>query len=106
MKNLCLQFPSLTTLSIAEPQLKQLFTAFSQLHQLVHLKLNLFLSENRSEELRPHIQLNSVRALDLDLGISSHSHIQWLKLQWAQPNLQAIPFRYFFCFSCSVNLSK
>ncbi|KAH9394771.1 hypothetical protein TYRP_004828 [Tyrophagus putrescentiae] len=108
---LCSQFCSLTSLSIvgiASTLVVPLFTALSQLHQLVHLELGVDLWTN--EELpplaRPLAQLNTVRALELSLSISSHSQVQWLNLPVTMPNLQTIYIVDFYCFGCHVEIGS
>ncbi len=101
---LCQQLPSLTTLSvrcIETPQLPRLFTALTQLQQLVYLKLNVdfgkcLLAENRQSMS----QLNSVQTLYLGLYSSSHSQVQWLNLQWTLPNCQVIRLVNYNCLNC------
>ncbi len=115
---LCSQFRSLTSLKICLFQLTEvgpLFTALSQLHQLVRLELVLYPvsdeegeedEEEDEEELppapRPLAQINSLKALELYLIISSHSEIEWLNLPWTMPNLQTINIWGFSCASCNV----
>ena len=105
---LCGQFPSLTSLPVrcTDPaQLRPLFTALAHLQQLVHLSLDIQLTENQTEEeLRPLAQLTSVRALDLHLSITSHSQVRWLNLQQTLPNCQAIHFKTFKCSRCDIIL--
>ncbi len=105
-RRLCGQFRFLTSLFITKipfTQVGQLFTALSQLHQLVHLGLWVDCHRNE-EELpaapRPLAQMNSLRALELRLTISSHSDIKWLNLPWTMPNLQTIYIDEFSCDSC------
>ncbi len=105
---ICNQFRSLISLSIYAiypAGFVSLFTALSQLHQLVHLELGVDLVSD--EELPPLArslaQLNTVRALELRLSISSHSQVQWLNLSETMPNLQAICIGWFSCDSCRVN---
>ncbi len=108
---LCSQFRSLTSLSIfgiASTKVVPLFTALSQLHQLVHLQLGVDLWRN--EELpppaRPLAQLNTLRALELSLSIDSHSEVQWLNLPVTMPNLQTIYIVDFYCFGCNVEIGS
>ncbi len=108
---LCSQFRSLTSLSIvgiAVTDVVPLLTALSQLHQLVHLGLEVDLKSG--EELPPPLrlpgQLNSLRALELRLTISSHSVLQWLNLPVTMPNLQTIYIKVFYCWSCNVEVSR
>ncbi len=110
---LCSQFRSLNSLeimSIESSKVGQLFSDLSQLHQLIHLKFGVRFRENEEEELpplpeRPLAQLNSVRALELDLEITSHSQIEWLNLPWKMPNLKIIHISMFSCGSCKVRFS-
>ncbi len=109
---LCSQFRSLTSLNIFIIQLTEigpLFTALSQLHQLILLVLAVN-QESDEQELpaaplpaRPLAQMNSLRALDLSLTIASHSEIKWFNLPWTMPNLQTIYIEKFRCASCKVN---
>ncbi len=106
----CSQFRSLTSISISSftvTDVVPLFTALSQLHQLVHLRLSVYLKSD--EELPPPArslaQLNTVRAFQLCLGIDSHSQVQWLNLPKTMPNLQAICINLFSCDSCGVRFS-
>ncbi len=105
--HLCLQLPSLISLSVrcTKPShFRPMFTALSKLQQLTHLVLYAVLEvENQTEELRPLAQLTSVRALDLHLDITSHSPVQWLNLQRTLPNCQAIHVRSFHCDSCKIS---
>ena len=104
---LCIQFRSLTSLSlytIESTKVEQLFTDLSQLHQLIHLKFGVDFSEVKDDEFplpaRPLVQLNSLRALDLHLNITAHSQIEWLNLSWTMPNLKTIYINFFDCDSC------
>ena len=107
---LCGQFRSLTSLTIKSIQFTevvQLFTALSPLHQLVHLVL---VVKRESDEKLPargpprlQAQMNSLRALELDLDISSHSDADWFNLPWTMPNLQTIYIQKFSCASCKVD---
>ena len=115
---LCSQFRFLTSLKIESIQLTEvgpLFTALSQLHQLVHLALGVYSEgdeerekdeEDDEEELppapRPLAQINSLRALELYLDIESHSEIKWLNLPVTMPNLQTIYIQEFRCAICKV----
>ena len=110
---LCSQFHSLTSISffnrIAMTGVVPLFTALSQLHQLVHLGLGLDLRSGGGElplQARPLAQLNTLRALELTLAISDHSQVQWLKLPVRMPNLQSIFIEGFSCDSCKVEIHK
>ncbi len=105
---LCQQFSSLASLPVkcTDPaQLRPLFTTLAHLQQLVHLSLDIQLTENQTEEeLRPLAQLTSVRALDLHLTVTSHSQVRWLNLQQTLPNCQAIHFKTFKCSRCDIIL--
>ncbi len=113
---LCSQFRFLTSLNIGIIQLTEvgpLFTALSQLHQLVHLNLEVYLQSEEDEDEeelppvpRPQAQMNSLRALELYLAISSHSDVDWLNLSWTMPNLQTIYIRQFCCRSCKVSFQS
>ncbi len=100
------QFRSLTSLEIEgiEPtQVGRLFSDLSQLPQLIRLNFGVYFSEVKDEfplPARPLAQLNSVRALELRLLITSHSQVEWLNLQWTMPNLKTICSDYFRCDSC------
>ena len=103
---LCSQFRFLTSLEIngiESTKVGPFFTDLSQLHQLIHLKFGVDFSEVKDEfplPARPLVQLNSLRALELRLEITSHSQIEWLNLQWTMPNLKTIYINYFRCVSC------
>ncbi len=107
---LCSQFRSLISLSIvgiAVTNVVPLFTALSQLHQLVHL--GLWVNFWNDKELPPPAhrslaQLNSLRALELSLTITSHSEIQWLNLPVRMPHLQTIYIERFYCCGCHVQI--
>ncbi len=107
---LCSQFRSLTSLEIngiESTKVGPLFTDLSQLHQLIHLNFGVDFSEVKEEyplSARPMAQLNSLRALELDLHITSHSQIEWLNLPRTMPNLKTIYIDYFRCVSCKVEL--
>ena len=108
---LCSQFRSLTSLeieSIESTKVGQLFSNLSQLHQLIHLKFEVIFSEVKDELPPPALplaQLNSVRALELVLHITSHSQIEWLNLLQMMPNLKTIYIFKFNCDSCKVRFS-
>ncbi|KAH9402860.1 hypothetical protein TYRP_015623, partial [Tyrophagus putrescentiae] len=103
---LCSQFRSLTSLtlwSIEPTEVGPLFSNLSQLHQLIHLEFVIDFREVTDEfplPARPLAQLNSVRALDLQLHITSHSQIEWLNLPRTMPNLKTIYIWMFNCSSC------
>ena len=105
------QFPSLTSLQLggypgwSPPEVKTLFTALSQLPQLVHFLLSVDLSDLNDSSPCLLTQLSSVRALDLNLYIESHSQVQWLNLQWTLPNCQAINFVGYDCNGCGIDIS-
>ncbi len=107
----CSQFRSLTSLAlwpIKPPEVGQLFSGLSQLHQLIHLKFGVDFSEVKEEfplPARPLVQLNSLRAVDLRLHITDHSQIQWLNLPSTMPNLKTIYIDCFRCVSCKVELN-
>ncbi len=108
---LCSQFRFLTSLKICSIQLTEvvpLFTALSQLHQLVHLQLwvNLRSGEELPPPARPLAQLNSLRALELQLTISAHSEVQWLNLPVTMPNLQTIYITGFCCRGCHFQIGR
>ena len=48
------------------------------------------------------VQLNSLRALELHMHITSHSPIEWLNLPQTMPNLKTINILEFNCDSCEV----
>ncbi len=107
---LCSRFRSLTSLSIfgiAVTDVVPLFTALSQLHQLVHLELMVNWRSTHGGELpppaRPLEQLNTVRALQLNLTIASHSQLEWLNLSWTLPHLKTIYTEDFKCRDCAVH---
>ncbi|KAH9391210.1 hypothetical protein TYRP_006808 [Tyrophagus putrescentiae] len=99
------KFTSLTSLKLQvfPSEINDLFTALSQLPQLVHLMLRVDLSEITTQP-RPLVQLTSVRALDLQLTISDHFQVHWLNLQQTLPDLQAIQLMQFGCTGCNVTL--
>ncbi len=102
---LCSQFRSITSLEIENShiestEVRHLFSHLSQLHQLIYLAIEINLSEVK--ETRPLARLNSVRALDLDLRITSHSQVEWLNLPWTMPNLQTIQISVFNCGNCQL----
>ncbi len=108
---LCSQFRSLISLEfdgIKSTKVGPLFTDLSQLHQLIHLKFGVNFSEVKEDELplpaRPLVQLNSLRAVELRLEITSHSQIEWLNLPRTMPNLKTIYINFFNCDSCKVRL--
>ncbi|KAH9407340.1 hypothetical protein TYRP_012892 [Tyrophagus putrescentiae] len=108
---LCSQFRSLTSLfiwNITVTEIVPLFTVLSQLHQLVHLwfRVRLRSGEEFPPEARPLAQLNTVRALELNLTISAHSEVQWLNLPVTMPNLQTIYIEGFYCSSCNVYIGR
>ncbi|KAH9402724.1 hypothetical protein TYRP_015475 [Tyrophagus putrescentiae] len=100
------QFRSLTSLTlntIASTEVGPLFSDLSQLHQLIHLKFGVDFSEGKEEfplPALPLVQLNSLRALELQLRITSHSQIEWLNLPRTMPNLKTIYINLFRCYSC------
>ena len=114
----CHQFSSLVSLSVkcfGASKLGSLFVALSTLPQLVHLGLSLNWSfedeeENQLAEQQPprrplvSVELTSVRALNLNLSISSHLHLQWLNLAVTLPRLEAIQLMSFSCDSCKIDL--
>lgn len=108
---LCNSFPSLISqaIYIREPsKIEELFSAYAQLKQLVHLNLTVNsegFNENSPENLphRPMTPLPSVRALDLRLTFTSHSHVKWLNLQKTLPNLQVIFLKSYWCENCKVH---
>ena len=109
------RFPSLTSLdlgleinnSLKEPEVRTLFTALSQLPQLLHLKLEVDLRQIKDDSsARLGTQLNSVRALDLNLTITSHFQVEWLNLQWTLPHCQAIYLVRYSCLGCRVYMTN
>ncbi len=103
---LCNQFRSLTSLSIQKSswhssEMGPLFTALSQLHQLVHLHWNVYFGKDEVLSARPLTPLKSLRALTLCLTFTSHSQVQWLNLPVTMPNLQSIHMGTFSCGSCN-----
>ncbi len=106
---LCSQFRSITSLFIFKVTgVVPLFTALSQLHQLVHLELevNLRNGEELPPPARPLTQLNTLKALELHLTISAHSQVQLLNLPVRMPNLQTILIERFICGSCKVDIDR
>ena len=104
---LCNQFRFLTSLSlypIKSTKVGQLFSDLSQLHQLIHLEIGVDFDgvKKKLPPARPLAQLNSLRALELSLSITSHSQIEWLNLPWTMPNLKTIFFFGFDCNCCKV----
>ncbi len=107
---LCSQFRSLTSLFVAGITVTlvvPLFTALSQLHQLVHLGLWVDLRSDKElpPPLRPLTHLNSLRALELRLTIFSHSVVQLLNLPVTMPILQTIYIERFYCSCCRVQIN-
>ncbi len=103
---LCNQFRSLTSLSIQKyaglnREIGPLFTAFSQLPRLVHLNWMVYFENDEVLSARSLTPLKSLRALALDLTITSHSQVQWLNLPVTMPNLQSIYMGTFSCGSCN-----
>ncbi len=98
------QFRSLTSLTfwpIEPTEVGPLFSNLSQLHQLIHLEFGVDFREDENElPALPLAQLNSVRALNLQLHTTSHSQIEWLNLPRAMPNLKTIYIWMFNCSSC------
>ena len=109
---LCSQFHSLTSLSIfqlsgiALTKVEQLFSALAPLQQLVHLKVRVVMWRDNELPPRPLTHLNSLRALELNLLITSHSQIEWLNLPWTMPNLKIIHIKEFNCGSCKVEFDN
>ncbi len=104
---LCDQFRSLTSLSIRKcyqgsREVGPLFTALSQLHQLVHLYWMVDFEKDEVLSARPLTPLKSLRALTLYLIITAHSQVQWLNLPVTMPNLQSIFMETFICGNCNV----
>ncbi len=106
---LCSQFRSLTSLSlytIKSTKVEQLFSDLSQLHQLIHLNFGVDFGRVKKKlpllPARSLAQLNSLRALELHLSITSHSQIEWLNLPWTMPNLKIIYIWEFNCDNCKV----
>ena len=104
---LCDQFRSLTSLSIRKcyqgsREVGPLFTALSQLHQLVHLYWMVGFVKDEVLSARPLTPLKSLRALTLYLIITAHSQVQWLNLPVTMPNLQSIFMETFICGNCNV----
>ncbi len=109
-----LQFQPFSSLSslyvsfIETSHVGPLWTALSQLTQLIHLDIKVDFRKHSkiySERKlplppRPLAQLNSLRALDLALFGTSHSQVSWLNLQWTMPHLQAIHCSNFVCETC------
>ncbi len=106
----CSHFRSLTSLTlwpIRSTEIGRLFSDLSQLHQLIHLRFEVKFSEVEEElpaQALPLVQLNSLRALELDLEITSHSQIEWLNLPKTMPNLKTIYIWRFNCGCCKVRL--
>ena len=107
---LCGEFRFLTSLSIKKvwsTEVGQLFTALSQLQQLVHLGAGIVWDNKKVPAAprppRPLSQMNSLQALEVLLFIDSHSDVEWLNLPWTMPNLQTIYTSSFCCASCKVS---
>ncbi len=103
-------FPNLTSLSLyfSPSEHGHLFTALSQLHQLLQLKLEVnFLNRDPEHQFSPpQAQLLSVKALDLLLLLNSHSEVHLLNLPETMPNLQAIHLSGNYCKSCKTKCSQ
>ncbi len=107
--HLCNQFRSLTSIfinGVGMTDVVPLFTSLSQLSHLVHLWL--WVDFKNGEELpppaRPLAQLNTLKALELSLTISSHSEVEWLNLPVTMPNLYTIYIVAFYCRGCDVQI--
>ena len=108
---LCGQCLSLTSIGVhvdEEAEVAPLFTALAQLPRLVHLKMVYlrFLSRQNNQADAPEFPLASmpsVRALDLNLNISSHSQVNLLNLGQTMPRLQAIHVVNLRCAHCNVS---
>lgn len=112
------QLPALTSisgLSLKPSQAGRLLSALSTLPQLVHLGLEvnflIFKEPLEPSEMlvvqHQQQQLSSIRALDLELIITSHSQLQWLSgLQRAMPCLQTVHLKRFTCECCNACLSS
>ncbi len=120
---LCRHFPSLNTLSLsvqaASRPIRALFAALSSLPQLVHLALEMtrgytswtaaeegLLGNELGQQQQTPVQLRSLRALDLELSITSSNLPSWLNLPAAMPQLQALHLKQFCCVSRSTELCK
>ncbi len=117
------QLPALTSISgvsLKPSQAGRQLSALSTLPQLVHLGLEVnflvFKEPLESSEMlvvmqqkpqQQQQQLSSLRALDLELIITSHSQLQWLSgLQRAMPRLQTVHLKRFTCECCNACLSN
>lgn len=107
----CRMFPSLTTLSVdCHPSLYcKLITELSSLAELVHLKIRIdlrgIISGVRETGNEVLVKLNSVKALDLDVTVSAHSHLNWLKIYEVMPSLEAVNLDSLQCIECKTNFS-
>ncbi|KAH9392674.1 hypothetical protein TYRP_005759, partial [Tyrophagus putrescentiae] len=100
--HLCGQFSSLTSFTIGDickpTEVVPMFTALSQLHQLVLLELGIsWDSDEEFPPARPLAQLKSLRALGLGMTIALHSQLEWLNLSWTLPHLKTIYTEDFEC---------
>ena len=106
--HLCGQFRSLTSFTIGDickpTEVVPMFTALSQLHQLVLLELGIsWDSDEEFPPARPLAQLKSLRALGLGMTIALHSQLEWLNLSWTLPHLKTIYTEDFECRDCAVH---
>lgn len=108
VSSLCTNLPSLSTFNvyIAPIRAQQIFAQLSNLSRLVHLQFETHFSRNKPKVLdyhRPATALPSVKALDLEMTITSHSQVAWWSLPYVLPNLQSIHIFYFRCKACNIN---
>ena len=99
---LCANFRQLTTLSIYSHTsriLKSLFADLTQLPYLFHLDISIDF-RYECDAVHHLAVLPSVRALDLQLFITSHQQVRDLNLRSALPNLAALHLHYFWCIEC------
>lgn len=108
VSSLCTNLTSLSTFNvyIAPIRARQTFDQLSNLSRLVHLQFETHFTRNKpkvSDRDRPATALPSVKALDLELTITSHSQVAWWSLPYVLPNLQSIHIFYFRCKACNIN---
>ncbi|KAH9402794.1 hypothetical protein TYRP_015551 [Tyrophagus putrescentiae] len=106
---LCSHFRSLTSVTnwqMDSTKVGELFSNLSPLYQLIHLEIVVYFNRVKEIPPRPLAQLNSLRALELNLHIASHSQIEWLNLAGTMPNLKIIYIKMFECGSCGVRFTS
>src|SRR5699024_9630684 len=87
---------------------RHLFTHLAKLHQLVYLNLTIDYNPITVDEAE-HLmlpQVQSVKALQLDLTYTAdfHQELAKLKIAWTLPNVEVIHFEFdnFYCRECDI----